>query len=226
MLPPNCDRVGRLRVAPIGSPPSLYEDDASVYLSLVEPADFAPLFAPRKPSGHKGDYGHALIVAGSPGKTGAAAMSGLAALRAGAGLVTVASPAAAICRRLHAHAPELMTEALPASGSSCAAEFARNKDVSRIGPGLGTAPETVALVRRLAREMPQPMRHRCRRTQRARAGTDFAAKGRVRILTPHPGEMARLTGRPRPRSRRTASAPPARSPWNTASRWCSRASAR
>jgi len=85
VLAPNCGRVGELRVAPIGSPASLYED---VKLSLIDPAMFRALLAPRDPAGNKGLYGHALVLAGSRGKTGAAAMSGMAALHAGAGLVT------------------------------------------------------------------------------------------------------------------------------------------
>ncbi|HVX67274.1 MAG TPA: NAD(P)H-hydrate dehydratase [Bryobacteraceae bacterium] len=193
-LPPNCDRVGRLKVAAIGSPPTLYEDDASVFLSLIEPALLASLFAPRRPAGHKGDYGHALIVAGSPGKTGAAAMSGLAALRSGAGLVTVASPAAAIAA-IAAHAPELMAEALPEGGAfTRVEELARGKDVLAIGPGLGTAPETVALVRRIVCDLPQAMVIDADGLN-ALAASEFSGAGRIRILTPHPGEMARLTGR-------------------------------
>ncbi len=90
VFPPNCDHVGELTVAPIGSPASFYAD---AQLELVEPAMFRELLAPRPPDGHKGTFGHALIVAGSIGKTGAAAMCGIAALRAGAGLVTVASDA-------------------------------------------------------------------------------------------------------------------------------------
>ncbi len=101
VLPPNCDHVGELVVGAIGSPAELYDD---VWLSEVEPAMFRGLLAPRPPDGHKGTFGHVLVVAGSRGKTGAAAMAGLAALRAGAGLVTVASAESAIasiaaCRR-------------------------------------------------------------------------------------------------------------------------------
>src|SRR5438552_2285186 len=86
-LPPNCDHMGELIVAPIGSPPELYEE---IPLELVERSDFRDLLSPRPRGAHKGDFGHVLVIGGAAGKTGAASMAGLAALRAGAGLVTVA----------------------------------------------------------------------------------------------------------------------------------------
>jgi len=85
VLPPACDQVGELRIRQIGSPPELYENDNSIFLSLIERAQFQHLFAPRPRNAHKGSFGHVLVIAGSRGKTGAAAMSGMAALRAGAG---------------------------------------------------------------------------------------------------------------------------------------------
>jgi NAD(P)H-hydrate epimerase len=110
-LPPNCDSMGEVEVAPIGSPPEMFEGDSALWLSLIEPEMFAHLLAPRPRSGHKGTFGHVLVVAGSRGKTGAAAMTGIAALRAGAGLVTVGSASEAI-PVIAAHAPELMTAPL------------------------------------------------------------------------------------------------------------------
>ncbi len=184
VLGPNAERVGELRVTQIGSPPALYNDDPSIFLSLVGCEDIAGLFRPRAPWGHKGDYGHVLVVAGSRGKTGAAAMCGLAALRAGAGLVTVASDESAI-PVIASHAPELMTDVLPGD--------AQGKDVIAVGPGLGTAPETAGMVQRIFREMPQPVIVDADGLN-ALAGSDFDGAGRVRILTPHPGEMSRLAG--------------------------------
>src|ERR1035438_3575041 len=70
-LAPNCDAVGELRVAAIGSPPQLYDADDSIWLSLVEPVLFGHLLAPRPRAGHKGSFGHVLAIAGSRGKTGA-----------------------------------------------------------------------------------------------------------------------------------------------------------
>jgi NAD(P)H-hydrate epimerase len=202
VLPPNSARVGTLRIGAIGSPPSLYEDDDSIFLSLVEPSMLAPLFRPRSPWAHKGDFGHVLIVAGSRSKSGAAAMSGMAALRSGAGLVTVASAESAI-PVIASHSPELMTEPLPETEAGYISrrswEYGRlealpaGKSVMAIGPGLGTDPEAVELVRRLVAEFDLPIVIDADGLN-ALAGTEFSGRGRVRVLTPHPGEMGRLTG--------------------------------
>lgn len=181
VFPPNCDHVGELRVAPIGSPASFYAD---AQLELVEPAMFRELLGPRPPDGHKGTFGHALIVAGSIGKTGAAAMCGIAALRAGAGLVTVASDSAAL-GQISSHAPELMTESIANLHSA-----ALGKTVIAMGPGLGRTTETDAMVRQALKEFPQAM------VIDADALTgEICGEGRVRVLTPHPGEMARISGK-------------------------------
>ena len=189
VLAPNCDAVGELRVAAIGSPPSLYDADDSIWLSLIQPAMFSRLLEPRKRAGHKGSYGHVLVVAGSRGKTGAAAMCGMAALRSGAGLVTVASEESAI-PVIAGHAAELMTEPL---SSGRLAELVEKKDVIAIGPGLGTSAETVAMVRRAVAEFAQPTVVDADALN-ALAGSDWSGAGKVRVLTPHPGEMARLCG--------------------------------
>jgi len=180
VMPPNCDHVGELRVGQIGSPASLYEQ---AKLALIEPDMFRGLLAPRAPAGHKGTYGHVLVVAGSAGKTGAAAMSGLAALRAGAGLVTVASRA----RHLPL-APELMTGSLEETGLAALAE---GKTVIAMGPGLGRDSATDALVREAIQNFHGPV------VLDADALDDRDYRGGdPRILTPHPGEMSRLTGKP------------------------------
>jgi ADP-dependent NAD(P)H-hydrate dehydratase / NAD(P)H-hydrate epimerase len=198
VLAPNCFRVGRLRVAPIGSPASLMED-SSLFLSLVEPALFAALLGPRDPAANKGNFGHVLVVAGSRGKTGAAAMSGLAALRSGAGLVTVASAESAI-PTIAGHAPELMTVPLPETAAGSISlrgldlqKLTEKKSVLALGPGLGAEAETVEMVRHVAREFNGPLVIDADGLN-ALAGAAFTGAGRVRVLTPHPGEMARLTG--------------------------------
>lgn len=180
-FPPNCDYVGELTVAPIGTPPSFYAD---TQLELLEPAMFRELLAPRPPGGHKGTFGHALIVAGSIGKTGAAAMCGIAALRAGAGLVTVVSDPAALAA-ISSHAPELMTEAI-----ANLHQAAKGKTVMAMGPGLGRTPATEAMVREALREFAQPMV-----IDADALSGEIRGEGRVRVLTPHPGEMARISGK-------------------------------
>jgi NAD(P)H-hydrate epimerase len=192
-LPPNCDHIGQLAVGAIGSPPSLYEN---VWLSLLEPSMFRTLLAPRPRAGHKGTFGHVLIVAGSRGKTGAAAMSGMGALRGGAGLVTVASAASAIAE-ISAHAPELMTEPLAETPMGSIAlnagldKLAEGKTVIAMGPGLGRHADIHMLVSSAMENFPQPMVLDADALVEHIAGT----AGRVRVLTPHPGEMARLTGK-------------------------------
>jgi NAD(P)H-hydrate epimerase len=192
-LPPNCDHVGELVVGVIGSPPELYE---SARLWLLEPAMFQSLLAPRPPGGHKGTFGHVLVVAGSRGKTGAAALSGLGALRAGAGLVTVASAESAI-PVIAEHAPELMTEPLAETLRGSIAlnarldEVAQGKTVIAIGPGLGRHPEIEVLVRAAVDNWKQPMVL----DADALVVESFGPADAVRVLTPHPGEMARLTGK-------------------------------
>jgi NAD(P)H-hydrate epimerase len=193
-MPPNCDNVGELVVGPIGSSPELYAD---AWLELLEPAMFDELLAPRARAGHKGTYGHVLVVAGSRGKTGAAAMAGVAALRTGAGLVTVASAESAIAQ-IAAHAPELMTEPLPETESGSIAlnadlgALAHGKSVVAMGPGLGRAPQIAAMVQAMVLDADALVAKGRQHT--LNPGTD-PGPTRVRILTPHPGEMARLAGK-------------------------------
>ena len=195
VLPPNCDRMGELIVAPIGSPPGLFDNDDSVFLSVIEPATFRHLLAPRPRSGHKGTFGHVLVVGGSRGKTGAPAMSGMGALRAGAGLVTVASAASAV-PVVASHAPELMTAPLEENDAgtiSAAVDLrglAEGKTVIAMGPGLGRHPDIRELVTRCAAAFDQPMVL----DADALVG-QVKGHGKIRVLTPHPGEMARLTGK-------------------------------
>jgi len=191
VLSPACELAGRLHVEPIGSPAGLYEQDAAIYLSLSEPSLFAHLFRPRLSDSNKGLYGHALVIAGSRGKSGAAAMAGIAALRAGAGLVTVASSEAAL-PAIAAHAPELMTELLVLD-ESARARMLERKNVVAMGPGLGQDPETVQFVRSMAEQTQLPM---IVDADGLNALAGHPARYRwPRIFTPHPGEMSRLNGR-------------------------------
>ncbi|MGI8746430.1 MAG: NAD(P)H-hydrate dehydratase [Bryobacteraceae bacterium] len=202
VLSPACEKCGELRVTQIGSPGELYEQDRSIDLSLSEPGYFKHLFRRRLADSNKGLYGHVLAIAGSRGKTGAAAMAGTAALRAGVGLVTVASAESAI-PPIASYTPEIMTEPLPETGSGSISLRAwddgslmramKRKNVVALGPGLGSNPETVEVIRRAVNEWEMPMVVDADALN-ALAGTEFRAKG-PRVFTPHPGEMSRLTGK-------------------------------
>jgi hydroxyethylthiazole kinase-like uncharacterized protein yjeF len=202
VLSPACELAGKVHVAQIGSPPELYEKDDTIWLSVSEPEDFAALFKPRVADSNKGLYGHVLVIAGGRGKTGAAAMAGIAALRAGAGLATVASAASAITA-IASYAPEIMTEPLAETDSGSIAMRAPDdpalaavtdkKSVIAIGPGMGQHPETVQFIRRFAQESKTPMVVDADALN-ALAGQRSRFEG-LRIFTPHPGEMSRLTGK-------------------------------
>ena len=135
-------------------------------------------------------YGHALVIGGSYGKSGAPAMSALGAYRAGAGLVTVAVPPAAL-PMVAGYRPELMTEPLDPSSIF---DTLKKITVAAIGPGLGTAEETVRFVKRLYVEVNTPAVFDADALN-ALAGDLPPAGDNIRILTPHPGEMSRLTGK-------------------------------
>jgi NAD(P)H-hydrate epimerase len=189
---------GTVVVAPIGSPEEAVA--SSLNLSLTTPLDLRSAVAPRRPEAHKGDFGHALVIGGSRGKAGAAAMAGMAALRAGAGLVTVAVPAS-ILATVAAFAPELMTEPLPETAAGTISLRAldgalprviRDKTVLAIGPGISRNPETSEVVRQLIQQYPIPTVLDADGLN-AFEGRDGELQHPALVLTPHPGEMARLT---------------------------------
>ncbi len=198
-LAPSCDHLGALHVMPIGSRSSLYEDDPSLWLTLTASGSFRKLFAARPKESNKGAFGHALIIAGSRSKPGAAALAGMSALRAGAGLVTVASAASAVAS-IAGHAAELMTEPLPetregtlSAGALDAFDtFISRKNVVALGPGLGTSPDVARLVRGVLEQSQTPVIVDADGLNVL--GTGDIPNPAPRILTPHPGEMGRLTG--------------------------------
>ncbi len=198
--------VGALGVADIGSPSSLVEEIGRGPLRWVEPYEFAELPLVRTIDSHKGLYGHALIVAGSLGKTGAAVMAGYAALRAGAGLVTVATPDLVLPIVASAH-PEFMTEPLAATPEGTAAmknlaqqrfgSIAENKDVLALGPGLGLHTETQDFIRKVALQTELPLILDADGLNAFAGNADLLRDRKTKFLaiTPHPGEMARLLTR-------------------------------
>ncbi len=193
---------GPIVVAPIGSPPEAIV--SALNLEVTTPRDFAALLAPRPRDSNKGMYGHALIVGGSFGKSGAAAMAGMAALRAGAGLSTVATPAR-VLTSVAAFAAELMTEPLPetAAGSisMAAVQSRRYSDLTQpmtvvaIGPGIGRNPETVQFVHEAVHQTKVPLVLDADGLNAFEGQTNLLdGRKRPLVLTPHPGEMSRLAG--------------------------------
>jgi NAD(P)H-hydrate epimerase len=190
VLPPTYERVGKLICVPIGSPSSLCETNAKLQLNLTAPDDLRTLFRPRPCDSNKGMYGHVLVVGGSFGKSGAPAMTGISAYRSGAGLVTVAIPES-ILPMVAGYRPELMTE--PTHDGDKLIKLLERMTVLAIGPGLGTLPESVALTKRLYEETTLPAVVDADALN-ALAG-NLPKTDKVRILTPHPGEMSHLTGK-------------------------------
>jgi NAD(P)H-hydrate epimerase len=147
-------------------------------------------------------FGHVLVVAGSPGKTGAAALAARGAGRAGAGLVTIACPAG-IADILEVKCTESMTAALPDTTERCLAasaekailELGAEREAIALGPGLGMHPETVALVRAVAAGLDAPLVIDADGLNAlAAAGGTLLGRSAPTIVTPHPGEAARLLG--------------------------------
>ncbi len=195
---------GPIVVAPIGSPPEAIV--SSLKLEVTTPHDFAALLAPRPRDSNKGMYGHALIVGGAFGKSGAAAMAGMAALRAGAGLSTVATPAR-VLTAVAGFAPEIMTEPLATTEAGsialAAAESGRFLDLTKpmtvvaIGPGIGRQPETVQFVHEAVHQTRVPLVLDADGLNAFEGQTNLLdGRRRPLVLTPHPGEMSRLTGLP------------------------------
>ena len=200
---------GPIAIASIGSPLELVGQHASLRQDVVTSADVQALAWQRRPDAHKGDFGHVLVIGGSVGKSGAPAMAGLAALRTGAGLVTVASPKS-VQSVVAASAPELMTELLEetADGTVSILALARReqllkgKTVVALGPGLSQNEETAEFIRDFVSICTTSL------VIDADGINAFAGHGEeiqpdaddysFRVLTPHPGEMSRLIGSPVP----------------------------
>ena len=195
-------------VAPIGSPEEAIVSEqgiswAGASHTLVEQN--------RAADANKGKFGHVLVIGGSMGKSGAPAMTSMSALRAGAGLVTAAVPSP-IMALVSSFAPELMTRAMMASPSGelaskgiTAQQFQKlidRKTVIAVGPGLGDGPGTEMLLEAVLSDTKMPTVIDADGLNTLAANPflmekmkEVARAGRMVVLTPHPGEMARLTGK-------------------------------
>ncbi len=196
-------------IAPIGSPPEAIVSQLGLHLST--PPDFSPLLAPRAREGNKGSYGHVVVIGGSLGKAGAAAMAGFAALKAGAGLSTIATPKSLLSTVSSFH-PEVMTEPLPETKDGTISLQARGPGLDAllerktlaIGPGISRNPETAEFVRAIvdggdkssaARSIVNMVVDADALNAFEGAADKLNGSGRTVVITPHPGEMSRLTGR-------------------------------
>ena len=189
-------------IVPIGSPEEAIV--SSLYLNVITARDLAPLIAPRPPAANKGNFGHVLVIGGAVGKAGSVAMAGMAALRVGAGLSTVGTPKSVLPTVAGFH-PELMTEPLEeteagtiskrAMGYGHLDALAKDKTVLAVGPGISRHTETAEVVRTVVKKYQQPMVLDADGLNafEGRAG-ELNGKGRSLVITPHPGEMARLIG--------------------------------
>ncbi|HOV80412.1 MAG TPA: NAD(P)H-hydrate dehydratase [Bacillota bacterium] len=201
ILEPGAGYAGRLHITDISIPSVLVEKTCPQRYLIT--AGLVKEWLPSRPSAaHKGDFGRVLVVAGSKGMTGAACLAGEAALRAGAGLVTVAVPET-LHGIMEAKLTEVMTSPLPDNGSGYLSREAGQKilalleraDVLAIGPGLSTGPEVVALIKELLPSIRVPV------VLDADALNAVAGEGGIlrripapAVITPHPGELARLMG--------------------------------
>jgi NAD(P)H-hydrate epimerase len=201
VLPPGEMHAGEVVVADIGIPADVIARVDGAVVELLTQEEARALVDPRAPDAHKGDFGRLLIVAGARGMTGAAYLAGMGALRSGAGRVTVAVPQS-VQPVVASMAPEYMTLALAENGAgeitdeALDAVLAVPADVVACGPGLGRGPGAAAFVRGLLERCGAPL------VLDADAltvlGDDLdvltGRDDRPVVITPHPGEMARLTG--------------------------------
>ena len=202
---PHSSCCGELVVKDIGTPPELLESDPHLKIHWIEPAEFRALPLVRDPVANKGTYGHALIVAGSLGKSGAAILAARGALRSGAGLVTVATPQD-VLPIVAGGMPEMMTAPLASTEAGTAslrnldygkfAEILRGKSVLAIGPGLSMQHETQQFIRLVVGQTELPIildadglnayrRHgrHSERAPRRRDGADPASRAKWRACS-------------------------------------------
>ena len=209
LLSPGADMTGNLTVDDIGIPAALLQAD-TIRQALLDDEMAASLLPPRKKAVHKGDCGRILVVAGSRGMTGAAALAASSALRSGAGIVVLAVPES-IQTVLAMKMTEVMTQPVPETQDGimggeaaldCLLSLAENCDAVLIGPGLGRAAETMELVRIFAAKVNKPLIMDADAIYAFRTQPDDLSRlPQVPILTPHLGEMAGLLGVPVPELR-------------------------
>lgn len=202
VLYPSAEAMGQIQIVDIGLPQAAV-DAEPIRIHMAEEKDIQSLFSKRRANTHKGTYGHALVIAGSKGKGGAAALTALAALRIGCGLATLALPES--CQKAFELYPlEVMTLPVPEtpSGNMDVPAFdlllkaSREKSVVAVGPGISTSPETVELIAKLLPALKTPLVLDADALNCMQYHPDLLSNiGPKSVLTPHPKEISRLTGR-------------------------------
>lgn len=201
LLYPGKENVGKLVLADIGMPKKLFDSCPSKKY-LIEAKDVRAMLPKRPANAHKGDAGRVLITAGSPGYVGAAAMCGWSTVKSGAGLVSLLTPLS--CREVLAvKLTEVMVhgllERMPGILGSAATgdilQRAAKSDVLAIGPGLGTSESTLQSVLEVLQKVEVPVVIDADALTALKGHLDVLPKMKApKVLTPHPGEMSRLTG--------------------------------
>lgn len=191
--------VGTLEVVDIGFPPSFIEEIKSAGYLLTD-RFVAGFLKKRDHESHKGTFGHLLIVGGSAGKSGAMCLAGLGGIRSGAGLVTLGVPAS-IWKDVDVRVLETLTLPLPDSGElliqgakDVLKMAIEGKTAIAVGPGLGVSEDTIEIVKFMLKESRIPIVIDADGLNCLVGNLDWLGEREDVILTPHPGEMARLTG--------------------------------
>jgi hydroxyethylthiazole kinase-like uncharacterized protein yjeF len=200
LLYPGAEYSGKLFIEDIGFPNELIRSE-KLNIELLMKDDVSTLIPERRKYSHKGDYGHVLVIAGSKGKTGAALMASKACLRTGAGLVTIGVPES-LSDVFQSRVTEEMTLILPDRGDGTLSKKALDKildflnktaDVLAIGPGIGVSTETGKLMKALIKNLSIPIVIDADGINSIKGERGVFSKSKASvILTPHPGEMARL----------------------------------
>ena len=200
-LPPGRELAGKVTVVDIGAP-AFVSESAGIKTFLVEPEDIRRRLPQRPPAAHKGDFGKILVLAGSPGMTGAATLASLAALRVGSGLTILGIPRS-LNTILEEKLTEVMTKPLPETPQGTLSLDAEAEidallewaDVLAIGPGLSTVSETAELIRRIVKKTMIPMIIDADGLNAFSGREDILEKKKSpRVITPHYGELSRLNG--------------------------------
>ncbi|MCA1793612.1 MAG: NAD(P)H-hydrate epimerase, partial [Desulfobacteraceae bacterium] len=198
---PGNQYTGNLRVIDIGIP-GFAARKQDVGFQVLDTQTIAPLFSPRSFTSHKGTFGHLMILSGSPGKTGAAALCANAAKRCGTGLVTLGVPAGInavlepmVMEPMTVPLPQTPSGALSSAGLDQILALAKDKQALALGPGLGTDPDTKKLIQSLVTDCSLPLIMDADAINCLADNPDILTSRQFpAILTPHPGEMARLAG--------------------------------